>query len=257
MVTGIGSSDRPFYPPNLTELKDLPCLFAYEQFDGNGSVGHLTSIRIQNEKIKIEYQLDQNFLKIPMGSEEIFRSFGCERWESSRTHWAVKDVDLFKTIFQLFSKKHYHEHRDYFLDTADMKRIWGDDYHGKTLVFLSHKATYKENVGQLGAALESDGIKSFIAHEDIFPSLEWQYEIIKALNTMDFFVALITDDFHTESWTDQEIGYALRRGVNYLCIKLESENPRGFLGARQALVIDWPNAPQRIIEHLQRLRAGQ
>ncbi len=51
---------------------------------------------------------------------------------------------------------------------------------------------------------------------------------------MDALVALITPDFHASSWTDQEIGWALGRGVPVIPVRLGAD-PYGFVGKIQAV----------------------
>lgn len=89
-----------------------------------------------------------------------------------------------------------------------------------------------------------------MAHDDITPGSLWQNEIVKALNTMDIFIGFVTDEFHQGSWTDQEIGYAYRRDVPRIFVKLEKTNPKGFMSTEQALETSWDDAPSAVIEHL-------
>ena len=70
---------------------------------------------------------------------------------------------------------------------------------------------------------------------------------------MELFIGLVTDDFHEGSWTDQEIGYACQRGVTRIFVKLGRCNPSGMVAKEQALVADWSNAADRIIDHLVQL----
>jgi len=119
------------------------------------------------------------------------------------------------------------------------RRIWGDSGYR---VFLSHKTEVKGETAALSEALKMFGISAFVAHENIHPTKEWQNEIENALSSMDAFVALLTNDFHDSNWTDQEVGYALGRGVPVICVKL-GRDPYGFIGKFQALPSDWTNAP--------------
>ncbi|HVB34845.1 MAG TPA: toll/interleukin-1 receptor domain-containing protein [Patescibacteria group bacterium] len=93
------------------------------------------------------------------------------------------------------------------------------------------------------------GISAFVAHTDIRPTKEWQEEIAIALASMDAFVALLTEKFHTSEWTDQEVGYALGRGVPLIAVKL-GEDPYGFIGKFQALACDWGDAPLELAKLL-------
>ena len=77
------------------------------------------------------------------------------------------------------------------------------------------------------------GMCGFVAHEDIEPDAEWQGEIEKALRTCDALVALLHEDFNLSSWTDQEVGYALGRGVPVFSVRLDI-SPYGLFGKKQA-----------------------
>jgi hypothetical protein len=126
--------------------------------------------------------------------------------------------------------------------STDQKRIWGDKGYR---VFLSHKADVKKKTAELKERLELFGISAFVAHTDIKPTKEWQSEIQNALASMHAFVALLTRTFHVSDWTDQEVGYALARGVPLIAVKL-GLNPYGFIGKFQALACTWDNAPLEI-----------
>jgi hypothetical protein len=77
------------------------------------------------------------------------------------------------------------------------------------------------------------GISGFVAHNDIEPTREWQTEILKALETCDALVALLHPEFHASAWTDQEVGYAMGRGIPVCAVRLDS-SPYGFIGRYQA-----------------------
>jgi len=108
------------------------------------------------------------------------------------------------------------------LDTTDLR------------LFVSHTSRHKEKAMRLKECLVPFAISGFVAHEDIHPTLEWQSEIERALNTMDAFIAILTDGFSTSIWTQQEIGYALGRGVKVISFKM-GEDPTGFVSKHQAL----------------------
>ena len=99
--------------------------------------------------------------------------------------------------------------------------------------------------------LEEQGLRGFVAHEDIAPSTIWQNEILNALDTMDISIGFVTDDFHGGGWPDQEVGYAYqKRGVTRVFVKLGGSDPIGMVGREQALRTDWDRAGHDIIAHL-------
>lgn len=101
-------------------------------------------------------------------------------------------------------------------------------------LFLSHISEFKKETAELQQSLLSYGITSFVAHEDIEPTKEWQDEIEIALKTMDGLASLLTPGFHESKWTDQEVGVAIGRSVPIISIRY-GLNPYGFIGKYQGL----------------------
>lgn len=101
-------------------------------------------------------------------------------------------------------------------------------------LFISHISKDKVTATRLSATLKPYGISGFVAHEDIHPTLEWQREIERALLTMDAFLAIHTKGFHESNWTQQEVGFAVGRGVKIISFKM-GEDPTGFISKQQAL----------------------
>jgi nucleoside 2-deoxyribosyltransferase len=104
---------------------------------------------------------------------------------------------------------------------------------GMMRLFITHLAKHKAFAARLQASLLNYGVSSFVAHNDIEPTSEWQNEIEAALATCDALVALLHTDFHASNWTDQEIGFAMGRGVPVASIRL-GQTPYGFIGRFQA-----------------------
>lgn len=101
-------------------------------------------------------------------------------------------------------------------------------------LFVSHKYQDRKLATNLKHYLEFYGISTFVAHEDIKPSSKWIDEIKKALNSMDAFLVLLTEDFFNRMWTNQEIGFAYGKDKFILCL-MNGEEPKGFIRDLQAL----------------------
>ena len=114
---------------------------------------------------------------------------------------------------------------------SDLEELWGE---GALRAFISHKAEVKALATGLKECLHHNGIASFVAHEDIEPTQEWQMQIEKALFSMDVLIALLTDEFGNSNWTDQEVGVAVGRQVLIIPVKL-GKDPYGFIGKYQAV----------------------
>ena len=104
---------------------------------------------------------------------------------------------------------------------------------GHFRLFASHLAEDKDYATQLQLELSRFYISTFVAHKDINPTREWQEEIELALSTADALVALLTPGFHASLWTDQEVGFAMGRGLLAVAISL-GEEPYGFIARLQA-----------------------
>lgn len=104
---------------------------------------------------------------------------------------------------------------------------------GMFRVFISHLATHRDSAAKLQVSLRDYGITAFVAHNDIEPTAEWIVQIETALATAEALVALLHPKFHASSWVDQEIGYAMGRGIPTYSIAL-GEMPYGFIGRFQA-----------------------
>ncbi len=123
------------------------------------------------------------------------------------------------------------------IETLQLGAIPPKNWEGTQSVkaFISHRSEDKVRAETLRRILGASNIDCFVAHIDATPTTEWQDEIHKALNTMDFFIALHIQGFAKKVWCQQEIGFAVARNVKIISIKID-EDPQGFLGKYQALI---------------------
>lgn len=108
--------------------------------------------------------------------------------------------------------------------------FWQDKY---IRVFLSHLSAHHVYAEELQTEMEQYGLTAFVAHNDIEPTTEWQNEIETALSTCDVLLALMHSGFKESSWTDQEVGFAMGRGLPVFSIRFD-QDPYGFIGRFQA-----------------------
>ena len=135
------------------------------------------------------------------------------------------------------------------LGPSEVNQIWGANQYK---LFISHRDTAKNEVHDIARALTNFGIKCFVAHDDITPNAKWQDEIVKALSSMDACLVYITDDFDSP-WTNQEVGFALSRGVEIITIKAGNTDPKGFLSVWQAIhKLKYDNLGKEIVTTLLR-----
>ena len=112
---------------------------------------------------------------------------------------------------------------------ADIADIWEDS--PAIRVFISHRDMIKAAAHKLAESLKPFGMSCFVAHDSIEASSQWVNEIMRAMNSMEVFLAMVSANFHDSSFTNQEVGYALAR-QNDVCIVpilLEEVALEGFL----------------------------
>ncbi len=104
---------------------------------------------------------------------------------------------------------------------------------GHVRAFLSHISVQHGFVSEVNDELGQVGIDGFVAHVNIEPDAEWQEEIEHALLSCDVLVGLLHPGFSISYWTQQEVGWALGRGIPLQMIRL-GEDPVGFRAKKQA-----------------------
>lgn len=123
---------------------------------------------------------------------------------------------------------------------------------GSFRMFISHTSDSKVSAHNLKNALTKYQVASFVAHDDIEPTKEWQTEIERALRTADALTAIITPDFIQSKWCDQEVGIAFGRGKLVIPLR-KGADPHGFLGKYQGLQthgLDAPNVAEDLVDIL-------
>lgn len=83
----------------IAELKEFPSIFAVEGEEIPSRIGKITSIKKKSGVVRIEFVLDDQLPPIPAGflaKNSIHFELG--RFELTRTHWAVKDGDLWQIL---------------------------------------------------------------------------------------------------------------------------------------------------------------
>jgi len=85
----------------VAELKSMPALFAYEHpTDHPARVGWIIEIQRRQRDLRIVFRFDPAVPPIPPGQiEQLLRQLDIEpKYEVHRTHWAVKEVDIFDVL---------------------------------------------------------------------------------------------------------------------------------------------------------------
>jgi hypothetical protein len=89
------------------DLLSYPSLFVVENEERASRIGTILEMNEDGKNISIKFAFDSNFPPIPKGKiKELMRHLDIEKWELSRTHWAIKDVNAIHvfTTFGIFSE---------------------------------------------------------------------------------------------------------------------------------------------------------
>ena len=177
---------------------------------------------------------DHLFDKIELGKEKSYR----EKIRKDLNECKSFEGEFFNEVFfEVEDENDWEYQQAVSLDKypqvePDALSIWRP---GQIRLFVSHRDEHKKKAKELAEALEGYGISAFLAHDAIEAMTTWQNEILNGLKTMEIMLVFATDDLHDSEWTNQEIGFALGRGVPILSLKLENADPKGFIGSKQAL----------------------
>ena len=87
----IASALKELSDSHIENLKNYPCLFAYEGEDSDVRIGYLTSIKERGRNLLIEFEFDQDIQPIPFSQIlPIAALLDIRGWEMKRTHWQTK-----------------------------------------------------------------------------------------------------------------------------------------------------------------------
>ena len=120
-------------------------------------------------------------------------------------------------------------------------------------VFVSHSATNYDIAKTLKDCFIDFGVSCFAAHADIEPTTEWKEEIKKALISMEAMLLLITGDSCNSWWVNQEIGFALSRKIPVIPVKLDQNDPKGFVSEIQAMTLNQEHIRSKRLDILEKL----
>ena len=189
-----------------------------------------------SERVKLIQQVSGRLHDLEWGELDLtLRQFGLPwspQWnDGDKRDYCIQHVEQGgdKELLDLY--EHLHGAKFELVPQGDGAHLWQE---GCFRLFLTHISSAKKFVSAVKANLSPYAIDAFVAHEDIEPTREWEQEIEAALDTCDALVAFLTPDFHDSLWTDQEVGYCVRRRVLIIPVRMGMD-PYGFLGRYQAL----------------------
>lgn len=97
----------------INVLKSYPCLFAYEGTNTKVKIGKITDIKIHYGILEINYKFDENRTPVNFSKiEQYKKKLDIRDWEMNRTHWAIKDADLWSILKDILPEKSKSIHKE-------------------------------------------------------------------------------------------------------------------------------------------------
>lgn len=93
---------KPLGKIDLEAIKELPCIFCNEGTDNESIyVGYIQHMNIVGDYYSVEVNFDTSIHGLKNRRVHELRSRLCiEDYELNRSHWAIKNIDLYKFLFQ-------------------------------------------------------------------------------------------------------------------------------------------------------------
>jgi len=102
--------------------------------------------------------------------------------------------------------------------------------------YSTHSRRDKDTASAIKSHLEEFDMEVFLAHEDIRSGENWRKTMLKALESCDIFMPIMTESIKESEWATQEMGFAfaIRKDKMILPLK-DGANPRCMLEIFQGL----------------------
>jgi hypothetical protein len=121
-------------------------------------------------------------------------------------------------------------------------------------VYVSHAAADLELVQDLFSTVKNFPFGVHVALEEL-GSGRSRTRLEGRLANSDLVVAVLTEAEADDTWVNQEIGYAVARGIPVLPVRDEGVRDRGFVSDVEGVTIDRDDLPATIFDLLGRLRS--
>lgn len=155
----------------IEELKEIPCLFAYEKFHKlDAYVGFIKNIDFYQKGIKIDYEFTGQVIAFD-DLMQLTDILDMNTWEWNRTHWTIKKTSL-EELEPYFKKQDIN----------------------KPKVFVSYSwnpPSNQKNVFELIEKLESDEIKVVYDKKDLYPGQDMNYFMESTLTSDEIDAVII------------------------------------------------------------------
>lgn len=195
---------------NIELLKSFPCLFSYERTENDVRVGYIRSIKERGPTLFIEYELDSDIAPIPFEHlAPVMNLLDYRKPEIYRTHWAVKDEDLFERLYaaELIDSK--------FVSTGgntgkleELRFKVAFSFPGELRNRVSEIVSYIKDELPTGSVFYDHDFTAQLARPNLDNLLQTVY-----LNNSDLIVVFLSGDYDKKMWCGIE-WRAVRGSIN-------------------------------------------
>lgn len=127
----------------IAELKCFPALFVVEKEESTSRIGYITDIRLHQDSVLVHFEFDPELPELARGTIEAIRDdIDLGKLELTRTHWAIKDDDLFSILIDKghITKDEYSSSKyakTIIEQSGNKQPVMGEDFN-KSQVFIVH-----------------------------------------------------------------------------------------------------------------------
>jgi hypothetical protein len=121
-------------------------------------------------------------------------------------------------------------------------------------VFVSHAPADLETVQELFGPIRNFPFGVYVAMEEVEPGRS-RHNLEGRLRNSDVLVAVLTERAATNQWVNQEIGYAIAKGIPVVPLYEDPADRGGYVDRVEGVEIDHENPTVTIFNLVSRLRA--
>ena len=230
-------------PKKIENVKKFPCIFAYEfQCNKNPKFGYVEEIERRQNKLRIKYRI-LNLNKFLSYSElsSMLLDFDIAEYEMNRTHWAIKEVDIYK---ELVGKG---------MELSNLKR----DNGGRSAISINGSTIYGNVVGRDNKILDESVrnkrkwwekleiiisiVIAFLTFTVAFISIPWWPLLLKEtgnqnINTQRVSLLDVQYELADEkgslirrwNWQDRPIFNSKAENISRMILSIKLRNPNNF-----------------------------
>jgi len=121
-------------------------------------------------------------------------------------------------------------------------------------VFVSHAPADLETVQELFASIRNLPFGVYVAMEEVEPGRS-RHNLEGRIRNSDVLVAVLTERAATNQWVNQEVGYAIAKGIPVVPLYENDSYRGGYVDRVEGVAIDHDNPEATVFNLLSRLRA--